>query len=323
MNTILSNVWKAVCFLSITLISFPLMASQDDVLTKQPKNVARVHSKDARDINLSCGGSKTLGKVLAKLNPDKEQTIRISGTCTENVEIFGFQHLILIAENGASIEDASGGTLPVLNVEHSPTFEMQGFTINGGDTGVFCGNNSGCFFENNTFQNSASEAVVVYQLSKADFFGDVIQNSGGGLAIQVSSTVHMDGGSIINNGNGVAVGFDSALHLSGSTVSGNASFGIRINANSFARFEADTISNNEGDGVLAQRSSVAYFLAGNTVTNNEQTGVRVRDLSMGVFFDSDVTNNLGGTDVLCEPQFPATRNTATDINGGITNCVEP
>ena len=35
---------------------------------------------------------------------------------------------------------------------------------------------------------------------------------------------------------------------------------------------------------------------------------------------SDVTGNLGGTDVMCEGQFGAARDTATSINGGTSNC---
>jgi parallel beta helix pectate lyase-like protein len=322
MNNISAKLWSAVFFLFTTLISFSLAASQDEGLIKQPKPpVARTYAKDDRDIHLTCGGSKTLGGVLSKLNPDKEHTIRISGSCTENVDIIGFQHLILIGEAGASINDASLGELATVNVQRTPVFEMQGLTINGGNPAVGCFDNSTCFFQSNTFQGAA-DGVDVIELSKAEFVDDVIQNNDSGLLIQNSSTVSMAGGSIINNGAGVATGFTSALHLYVSTVQGNEAYGIRINANSFGRFVENTISDNGGDGVLAQRGSVAYFLGGNTVTNNAQAGVRVKDLSFGIFFDSDVTNNLGGTDVVCEPQFPATRNTATDINGGTTNCVE-
>jgi len=50
----------------------------------------------------------------------------------------------------------------------------------------------------------------------------------------------------------------------------------------------------------------------------------VRDLSFAFFSSGNsITGNLGGTDVLCSPQFSATRGALTNIGGGTTNCVEP
>jgi hypothetical protein len=52
----------------------------------------------------------------------------------------------------------------------------------------------------------------------------------------------------------------------------------------------------------------------------------VKDLSFGNFpagVSNVVKNNPGGTDVLCSPQFPATRGALANIGGGVTNCVEP
>ena len=60
-----------------------------------------------------------------------------------------------------------------------------------------------------------------------------------------------------------------------------------------------------------------------SVTGNGDSGVVVRDLSFAGFSASNVTGNLSGTDVICQPQFPATRGALTDIGGGTTNCVEP
>ncbi|HEY0723030.1 MAG TPA: hypothetical protein VGD41_03355, partial [Pyrinomonadaceae bacterium] len=58
------------------------------------------------------------------------------------------------------------------------------------------------------------------------------------------------------------------------------------------------------------------------ITNNGQVGVLIDDLSMVTFSGDAVTGSGGGTDVVCNPQFSATRGTA-DIGGGTTNCVEP
>lgn len=92
-------------------------------------------------------------------------------------------------------------------------------------------------------------------------------------------------------------------------------------------FEMQGLTINRGE-VDCVDFSTCYFsentvlnAPGNSINGNGQAGVRVRDLSMVVFpGGSDVTGNLGGTDVVCEGQFGAARDAATSINGGTSNC---
>ena len=188
--------------------------AQNEGHKKEPKlQSQRSHVSKENDIKLTCGGSKTLGKLLAKLNPEKAHTIRVSGVCNENVSIVDFQHLILITDDGASITDASGGALPVVDVEYTTSFEMSGFTIDGGSPGVICANNSSCVFANNTIQNAGDDGVYISQ-SKALFDGDVIQNTAGnGIRIISASAVTANGVSLLNNAaNGAMVNYNSTLN---------------------------------------------------------------------------------------------------------------
>ena len=313
---------KAAAILFVALIPSLLAAAVEQDFDKQKLKVParRSYSRKADDVKLNCD-KKTLGEVLAKLNPDKAHTIRVSGACNENVDIVGFQHLILIAEDGASITDASGGEFPVLYVAYTTLFEMVGFTIDGGT--VVCASGSNCFFADDTFQYSPGVGVFVDQ-SKADIIGAVIQNNGQqGLLVQNGSAVTILEVSLLNNVTGGNVGHESTLYAINSTIQGNTNHGLRAIDNSVLRLEGNTITGSGGDGILARFSSVAFLQFGNIVTNNGGAGVRINDLSMGLFSGEDVTGNLGGTDVLCEPQFPATRGALTSINGGTTNCVEP
>ena len=322
MKNIFAKVAASMLFVAL-ISSLPAAAQELASDTQRKANSVRAIARKSTDIMLNCGGSKTLGGVLAGLNPDKAHTIRISGACNENVDIVAFQHLILLAENGASISDASGGTLPVLNVLHTTLFEMHGFTINGGGSGVDCAYNSICSFADNTFQDSVGAGVFVLQ-SRADFFSDVMQNNGSqGLLVQEGSTVSIFEVSLLNNVTGASAGFGSTLIAIDSTMQGNGNNGLRASFNSTLRLSGNTVSGNGGDGVLAFSASVASFFFGNIVSNNGEAGVRITDLSYAGFLGEDVTGNLGGTDVLCEPQFPATRGALTNISGGTTNCVEP
>ena len=58
-----------------------------------------------------------------------------------------------------------------------------------------------------------------------------------------------------------------------------------------------------------------------TISGNAQGGVAYGDLSMGDFVGTTVTGNGGVTDIVCNPQYSATRGVAD--TGGTTNCVEP
>jgi hypothetical protein len=80
------------------------------------------------------------------------------------------------------------------------------------------------------------------------------------------------------------------------SISGNGSVGADVREGSVARFTTATISGNAGAGVL------------------------VHDLSMVTFNGATVTGNGGGTDVVCNPQYSATRGAGSV--GGTTNCVE-
>lgn len=324
MKNIFAKVAASMLFVAL-ISSLPAAAQELASDTKRKARSLRSLPRKANDVTVHCGSDSDnkIGKLLAKLNPDKAHTIRVSGTCNENLTIVAFQHLILVTEDGASITDASGGTFAVVNVLYTTLFEMVGFTINGGDSGVVCGANSNCFFADNTFQDSVSGGAFVFQ-SRADFIGDVMQNNGGqGLLLQNGSTVSIFEVSLLNNSTGASAGFGSTLIAIDSTMQGNGNNGLRASFNSTLRLSGNTVSGNGGDGILAFSASVAFFEFGNIVSNNGQAGVRIKDLSMVGFLGEDVTGNLGGTDVLCEPQFPATRGALTNINGGSTNCVEP
>jgi len=85
---------------------------------------------------------------------------------------------------------------------------------------------------------------------------------------------------------------------------------------------------NGGSGIFADAASEVNVtfpnITGTIITNNGGFGVRLGDLSFASFAQGNsVTGNLAGTDVVCQPQFSATRGALTNINGGTTNCVEP
>jgi Right handed beta helix region len=318
------------------------------------------------EIAITCGdqpGSRTISGVLAHLDPTEPHTIRVSGACQENVTITGFDRLKLIAQNGASITDASGGVTTVVSITDSLRVSFQGFTINGSgpsdQQGVLECITSNCFFSGNTFQNSGDSGANVVRGAHAYFNGDVFDNTGGPglfvgngayvLAIGVTAQRNADAGvrvfastlqildsTVQNNAlAGILAGVNSTANIGHTTITGNGGDGIQVADNGTANVSQTTITGNGGDGIGVISHSTLLLRSGgaigNSVTGNHGAGILVKDLSFADLSASArapnvVTGNggAGGKDVLCSPQFPATRGVAGIVAaGGTTNCVEP
>jgi len=272
-------------------------------------------------------------KVLQNGQGHEPSTINVYGACHENVVIQSLDRLTLNGVNGASVTDASGGNLDVISIQDSHDVAINGFTVNAGSgagNGVSCGDFSTCRLRENVIQGATSAVgFFISGRSQATLDGDTLQNNGTGLDVRSSSGARLSAaatakpftargnstGVVVrrggyaffsavienNSGGGVDVAFASILELADSSISGNGSgngsVGVLVREGSFARFQRSNITGNAGGGVVYS------------------------DLSMGDFVGTTVSSNGGQTDVLCNPQFSATRGTATI--GGTTNCVEP
>jgi hypothetical protein len=78
-----------------------------------------------------------------------------------NVAVGGMDRLTLTAVHGASVSDASSGTLTVIDIEEFRDVAINGFTINAGSDGVsgangiVCGDFSACRLSGNVIQGAA------------------------------------------------------------------------------------------------------------------------------------------------------------------------
>ena len=301
-------------------------------------------SPDSSDTDVryvDCGSTNkpinSINNALASLDPSEDNTVYVKGACKENVNVVGFDRLKLIAQNGASISDASGDTAAVLSIDNSTRVSVQGFTINGSGpnalTEAIDCTFSYCAFSGNTVQGGA-DGIDVFGGARASFSGDMFQNNnGGGIVVSQNGLVVAIGVTLRKNGQcaNVAGGF---LQLNSSTVQNNFGPGIVVRLGGTVNMFTSTVTENGGNGVNVTGHSTLQLGfpgtgnggPGSSVTNNSGAGIVVMDLSFANFVQgvsNVVTGNLGGTDVLCSPQFPATRGAHTNIGGGSTNCVEP
>lgn len=291
----------------------------------------------ALTINVDCRLSihMTINAAVAKIaarNPLGPNTINVTGNCHENVVITSLDNLTLQASSlGATITDASNGTLDTLLVVDSGRFALNGFTINGS---VDCVDNAVCRLKGNTIQSSQVGYGLRVSRAHLDSQNDSITNnpSGVGMVVTNDSRVLLVDDTVSNNGNhGIQVFNDAFVQLAnnttGTTVSNNGGFGILATSNGNVRLTVANVTGNAFDGIRITNGSVmrtdfaSPFV--NYVTGNMGVGVHLGDLSH-VFFANDgsvnITGNLAGTDVYCSGQFSATRNVAA--TSGVTNCVE-
>ena len=282
----------------------------------------------ATTLSVNCAakdGLHSIGAALRVLQNGEghgPSTINVSGACHENVVIQSLDRLTLNAVNGASVSDASGGTLDVILIQDSRDVSVTGFTINAGsgDTanGVDCSEYSICRLSGNIVQGAGNGGVAVFAASNATLDGDTLQSNGVGLLVRTGSTVR-SGGPITarNNGQGINLARDATAAIQ-ANITNNSGVGAVVRFNSTLDLTG-SISANESAGVFISEGSAARLTA--TISGNNGPGVLIQDLSMVTFLSpSTVTGNGGGTDVVCGPQYSATR--GVKDTGAITNCIE-
>jgi len=279
--------------------------------------------------NVNCDKGEKINKLLntiAKAGTQPPVTINVSGTCKESVLIQNFNQLTLITKTGAVIIGPSKNVNAAVTIANSSYVTLQGFLIQKGVYGVGCLGDSVCNLTGLTVESATYEGVR-FARSEGFLIGNVFQNNGGrGLNVVNGSRVLASGGTSQGNGDaGVAAVSGSNLTLQYATIQNNAGDGVRALLGSSVRLFDDTITGNGGNGIslIAQSNgSLEQDVTGNLVTGNAGNGVFLRDLSFARFVSANnVSGNLAQPDVVCLPQFPATRGAGTV--GGTTNCVEP
>jgi len=92
-----------------------------------------VASVAAAQTSVDCNSGQSLNAALAKLDKKTPNTVSVNGTCTEYVQVFGFENLLLKGLPGATLVQplTGAGNLfnSVLLIESSRSVAVQGFSI--------------------------------------------------------------------------------------------------------------------------------------------------------------------------------------------------
>jgi parallel beta helix pectate lyase-like protein len=280
-------------------------------------------SVQAVTFNVNCDKPGPLGKIntyMKSANAFDATTIKVSGTCHENIQINSLDRFSLIAVAGATLQDASSGAQPVILITDSQRVTVQGFTITGGDTGISCLNKSLCRLYSNTISGAGSAGILIDD-SEANLWNDTLQNNGwNGLTIDGSKVTASQLTVTGTNGLGLNVANNSTLALNGADIENNQAGGIFLVAHSGLNLLNATISQNPSAGIaVLWNSSVATYQV--TVTNNSANGIYVEGNStVDLYGGGTYTgNNLGGPDIFCGSHSGIVVNLDRATHG-TTNC---
>lgn len=126
---------------------------------------------------VDCDRGQSLNQALSKLEKHTPITILVSGTCTEYVQIIGFDGLTLQGLPGATLSQPStdpnnGLTIQVVLLNASRSVTLDGFAIHSRSSalsGIGIGRNStGIQLHNLTVDGSASFGIMVFEGSQVE-----------------------------------------------------------------------------------------------------------------------------------------------------------
>jgi hypothetical protein len=288
-------------------------------------------SWDGNTIRVQCGNPaarvKTIAAGLKMLGDARPATLLISGTCHENVVITSLDHLTLQGNPTATIDGGSDPNFDTVDIVGSFEVSLVNLTITGGGAGVACLGQSVCELIETTVQNSLGDGVFAGVSCHVSLQDAVVQDNGGNGVSLGAGSVNFFGGAVTGNAaDGVSVRNGGYLGVSAGnvyptvTIQGNAGNGITAQSHSTLALSPASITGNGGDGVSLQGASEMTTL-GSSITNNAGHQVRIGDLSFARFagFQSNTITGSHFPDVVCDPQFSATRQFG-NLVGASTNC---
>jgi hypothetical protein len=299
---------------------------------------------DTKTVN--CNQGKKIQDAVDSVKNGNDTIIDVSGICTENVVIRNFSgsSLLLTSSSGATINDASGGTQPIILVINSRVVTISklilnsqsGIQLNGcqscnvlGNTitisrnGVATNDSSGGIFDNTInlkVLSGGGTGVVVASFSNFVLSHNTISGAGSpvrpgfGLLVSQSSRAQINPATGASEITAVHTGIQaeagSSVQLSG-TLNVHDNISGVVSNTATVNIQGATISHNEIGLEIFYGSTLALF--NSVVDHNTNDGVQVSD-------NSSMT--LGGTSIQSNVHRGITAgNLASVTAGGPTNTV--
>jgi parallel beta-helix repeat protein len=212
---------------------------------------------ETRSVN--CAAGETIAAALKTLKPG--DTLRVSGTCVENIEITEqLDGITLDGQGTATIRgsDSSRDTIRLVGVRGGT---IQGFRITGGRDGLQTRWVTGLvLIQNNTIEQTGRNGIQLTRSSYAHIANNAVRNNPrNGIEVQDSRT--RIGGSL-----------DEPPQSAPNTIEGNGGHGIVVSRGSVARINGNTIRNSGQHGIFVEKMSQAD-VASNVIEGSAQDGI--------------------------------------------------
>jgi hypothetical protein len=208
-------------------------------------------------ITVDCNKGQSLNGTLAKLNKQTPNTVTVNGTCTEYVQVIGFDSLILQGLAGATLLQPTTGAGNVLNnllyIEGSHSVTVDGFSIQADtvtDPAVGIGHGSSDIRLRNLNIVGGTFGIIIFENSQVSIAYVTAQDPGyATLGVYDSSDVHVERSAFKNTtGAGYEVAIDvGASHVTmyGTTIT---NMQVGINGHSGAIVDVQTFDTYYGSG---------------------------------------------------------------------------
>jgi len=280
-----SLIFRAVFgLLSLTVVA-PPAGAQSSQASDQSQGWAHV------DCDKEQAGA--LQRAIDRANPGA--TIKVSGTCYENVSIPPGKDRLTLDGAGTGAIHGSDVTINTLQVRGPRGITIVGLTISGGRAGIDISRGATALIDGNIIEGTARNGITLGSFASANIINNTIQdNASAGILVTGNAFGFI----------GFATADDTAA--SPNLIRHNGTHGISLTLSSSARIAGNSISNNVRHGINVERASQAT-VSDNTIDANGQYGIYVTENSV-VNLGSDT-----GTGLFDAPN----RTTANNVLRGI------
>lgn len=291
------------------------------------------------EVDVDCGAGGTIGNVLAMHARGLGRlTIRVSGTCAEQVNI-ARSNVSIEGQTGAAIQLPANGGYGFIVPNGVQDVSVSSFTITGGTGAAVVNKSSYGRFSNIVAQGSTFGMVaadggtieVTASTMRNNTFGSYAVR--GGVAIISNSTIE-------NNPTGVMAMKNGTINLTSILPDGTLGNGVVVRNNGTGGVARSgglldltnaRIENNTSVGLLADSGSAVHLFVpfggpGNTISGNGTAGILVQKNASVVFADATNTVTGNGFGVLCQnnPSYIVSAagpgNISGNTSGNIVGC---
>jgi len=269
--------------------------------------------------------AQSVNAQLAALNPADQNTVTISGNCTENVVVSGFANLTL---QGPATLNQPSQNATALMIRKSDTVLVSNVTFQGSPSSnvtgpmVIAANSTSVGFNNCYFMSSGGSGIEIDSSNVGLNAGMIFQSATQGMIVTGASSVSLNGWDpnspvyILDNGakgqgDGITVGQGGSITMGPYVqVIGNSGNGLSLTAASATGCCGSAMGSgsgsmqpgplfaaNKGWGIYAAAHSLLTLVGATsgppmvTVSNNTQGGIWAEDSEAGLYWGVTVGYN--------------------------------